>query len=92
MVTLIRTLVTKSHDPVSSCVGILQRIRALRIWGFVRFWIFGFGTSSAGWQPVLVSIGEFPKIRGTLFWVLIIRILLIGVLFWGSPIFGNSDI
>ena len=26
---------------------------------------------------------EFPKIRGTLFGVLIIRILLFGVLYWG---------
>ena len=28
-----------------------------------------------------VHIREFPKIRGTLFWVLIIRILLFGVLY-----------
>ena len=34
---------------------------------------------------------EFPKIRATLFWgVRIIRILVFRLLFWGSPIFGNS--
>ena len=38
----------------------------------------------------LPAIWEFPKIRGTLFWVLIIRILLFRVLYWGPPIIGNS--
>ena len=37
------------------------------------------------------QIWEFPKIRGTLFWVLIIRILLFRVLYWG-PLFSETPI
>ena len=34
--------------------------------------------------------GDFPKVRGTLFWgALIIRILPLRVLYEGPPIFGN---
>ena len=36
------------------------------------------------------TIWEFPKIRGTLFWVLIIRILLFRVLFLGGPLFAET--
>ena len=32
------------------------------------------------------------EIRGTVFWVLIIRILLFRVLYWGPLIFGNSHL
>ena len=35
---------------------------------------------------------ELPKIRGTLFGVLIIRILLISGTILGSPIFGNHHV
>ena len=37
----------------------------------------------------LLVMWEFPKIRGTLFWVLIIRIRLFRVLYWG-PLFSEN--
>ena len=42
-------------------------------------------------ESVFVSIGkfEFPKIRGTFFWVVVIRILLFRVLYWG-PLFSET--
>ena len=42
-------------------------------------------------QPeALEALSEFQKIRGTLFGVLIVRILLFRVLYWGPLFFGNS--
>ena len=37
------------------------------------------------------AIWEFPKIMGTLFWVLLMRILLFRVPYWG-PLFSETSI
>ena len=37
-------------------------------------------------------IWGFPKIRGTILGVPIIRIIVFGGLYWGPPILGNSHI
>ena len=41
---------------------------------------------------VYMGIWGFPKIRGTILGVLIIRIIVFGGLYWGPPILGNSHI
>ena len=50
------------------------------------------GIQGLGLKGIIGAIWGFPKTRGTLLGVPIIRIIVFGGLYWGTPILGNYHI
>ena len=81
-------LVWNFSEVINLLLGLVSRLKFPFSWPRHPFTVLGFRPQHGGRRSLaselegyFICIWEFPKIGGTLFWVLIIRILLFRVLY-----------